>query len=328
MAGGIAHIVMANFLIVNRLKAIGALKKRAGNLLGWLPYFELGAVAPDYPYLGGQGAWADAMHYRKTGEVIRAGAMALRGLAEGEAKDKGLAWLLGYASHVGTDIAVHPVVELKVGTYKGHEAEHRRCEMHQDVWVWKEMKLGCLDDAEYLRNNIATCRDDFYGLEESVENLWRSMLRRTYPELFSAQPPNFDTWHLTYYRMVEAACSMGGKGPFVAFARHMLDVKAVAYPDPDEIDDQYINNLRVPGGGTMGYGEVFAKAVGFNASWWDAIGNALDALDDDAARRALSIIPDANLDMGIPEVPEGADGNDMPYVAWETAIRHLKDLPA
>jgi primosomal protein N' len=56
-----------------------------------------------------------------------------------EDKGRAFAWLCGLAGHIVTDVVIHPVVELKVGTYEGHEAAHRNCEMHQDVYIYKKI---------------------------------------------------------------------------------------------------------------------------------------------------------------------------------------------
>ena len=88
-----------------------------------LNFLELGCISPDYPYLnvtsGHSKQWADAMHYTHTCQAIFVGADLVRKLPQGASKEKCLSWLMGYAAHVITDMCIHPVVELKVGTYKG-----------------------------------------------------------------------------------------------------------------------------------------------------------------------------------------------------------------
>ena len=102
MPAAYAHITLANVLSEpQRLERIPGFPTEAiPAILDYFKFCELGAVSPDYPYLalGDSGAaiWADLMHYEQTVEVIRAGVRHLR-TVEKPARDKGLAWLLGYA---------------------------------------------------------------------------------------------------------------------------------------------------------------------------------------------------------------------------------------
>jgi Zinc dependent phospholipase C len=72
----------------------------------------LGAVSPDYPNLardsGTASQWADAMHGTRACEMITSGIRRVR-VAEEAARDKQLAWLLGYCAHVVTDATIHPI---------------------------------------------------------------------------------------------------------------------------------------------------------------------------------------------------------------------------
>jgi hypothetical protein len=79
-------------------------------------FLELGCISPDYPYLdftsGDSKKWADAMHYTHTCQAIYVGAELVRGLPQGIAKEKCLAWLMGYTARVVGDMCIHPVVEM------------------------------------------------------------------------------------------------------------------------------------------------------------------------------------------------------------------------
>jgi hypothetical protein len=122
----------SHLTLVNLAKEPLALERAAvpaeviSALLDYSKYCELGAVSPDYPYLAmthpGQKQWADYMHYTRVRSVISAGIAAVRHL-QGEVQRKCVAWLMGYAAHVTTDMTIHPVVEAKVGTYQGHERQ-------------------------------------------------------------------------------------------------------------------------------------------------------------------------------------------------------------
>ncbi len=137
MPGAYAHIAVVN----DAQKRAGSAGLRDDTLVSlglFLKYAELGAVSPDYPYLTlkrGQKKWADAMHYTRNASLLRAGVAAVTKLPP-DLQSKATAWLLGFAAHMTTDMTIHPVVELRVGPYKGNEGEHRRCEMHQDAFIF------------------------------------------------------------------------------------------------------------------------------------------------------------------------------------------------
>ena len=161
MPGAYAHITLVNLAKEPaRLEAGPGIPGAAALALGrWFKYCELGAVSPDYPYLvlkGAATAWADLMHYEHTGDVVKAGVEVLRGLS-GFDKEKAFAWLLGYAAHVITDTTIHPVIELKVGPYAQNKTTHRRCEMHQDAYIFGRMNLGGVGLSEHLDSGISSC---------------------------------------------------------------------------------------------------------------------------------------------------------------------------
>jgi len=94
----------------------------------------LGAVNPDYPYLAlgdsGAAAWADEMHYNHTVAMMHSGIKHIHDISDNNARGKCIAWLLGYAAHVTTDVTIHPIVQLKVGPYEQNKKGHRVCEMN------------------------------------------------------------------------------------------------------------------------------------------------------------------------------------------------------
>ncbi|MCB2226707.1 MAG: zinc dependent phospholipase C family protein [Desulfarculaceae bacterium] len=167
----------------------------------YYPHFcDLGAVSPDYPYLalGNEAAndWADLMHYEQVVELLNAGVSRLRNL-QGNERRKCLAWFLGYASHVVLDMTVHPVVELKVGPYKGNETAHRICELHQDAFIFPQLNLGEVGVPEYFDSGIARCtsKQSPRAIHEGVRGLWQGMLQDAYSEAFASNPPDPDLWH-------------------------------------------------------------------------------------------------------------------------------------
>lgn len=160
MPGAYAHIAVVNDA-QKRAGAAGLRDQTAAALGRFLKFAELGAVSPDYPYLAAmhpaQKKWADAMHYTRTGTLLRSGAAIVAKLPP-SAKPKATAWFLGLAGHMTTDMTIHPVVELRVGPYKGNESEHRRCEMHQDAFIFpRVLDLGDTGLTQHLATGIASC---------------------------------------------------------------------------------------------------------------------------------------------------------------------------
>ena len=118
MPGAYAHLTLVNLIREPaRLESHNFPPAAIIAVLDYFRFCELGAISPDYPYLDiahpDACQWADRMHYQKTGDMVKTGIDLIRKL-DGTAQQKAFAWLLGYTSHVVTDVTIHPVVELKV----------------------------------------------------------------------------------------------------------------------------------------------------------------------------------------------------------------------
>ena len=309
MPGAYAHITLVNELRtparLDRLPDFPDAAKRA--VMRHFKFCELGAVSPDYPYLavlsGDAAGWADRMHYERTGEMIAAGAREVAAMLPGVERDRALAWLLGYAAHVATDMTLHPVVELKVGPYADNRRAHRVCELHQDAYVFQRLNLGPVGLAEHLDAGIWACCDapDSGRLEPAVVHLWRRMLATAHPDAYRAAEPDPDGWHRAFRRVLdrveEGAC-------LIPAARHLAVDCGLTYPDPGEIDPQYIAALAVPGGGRLHYDAIFDQAVDMVGLLWSAI--ARSVFESGGVR--LAALGDWNLDTG-----RDAAGD---YVMW------------
>ncbi len=296
MAGAYAHLTMvAELGSPKGLDGLGGLgRKEIGPLLSYTKYTELGAVSPDYPYLDigskASAGWADAMHYEHVGDRLKQGAAYIRTLKE-EEKYKALAWLLGFTSHIVTDVSIHPVVELKTGPYAENPKAHRVCEMHQDVFIYHELKIGEIYSDAFIHDGVAACSDPAHPgrLDPLIVNVWTHMLHSADEERCRHSPPAFDRWHAGFRRMVHLA----GEGRrFIPFARHTIAGQGLVYPATP--DATYIRQLRVPGGACMDYTDIFKKAKANVRHYWALI--ALYCLTD--AETDLSAIPNWNLDTG------------------------------
>ena len=300
MPGGFAHITMVAALR-GRVDSLDKFTDADRLAIGRnLAVCEVGAVAPDYPYLDFppdevSKNWADRMHYKKTGEPIREGVRWLRQLAPSADRDKAFAWLLGYAAHIGGDLTIHPVVEMRVGTYQEHSLEHRICEMHQDSFIWFKRNMGEIGVADRFKRSIRLAsRDENGPLLQLITDMWLQMFRHTWPEEFEAGAPDISGWHRGYGTIIDAAEE--GHKLFPA-ARHLLEGQGITFPDPAELDQSYLRDLRTPTG-VMQYEDIFEAAVRNIGVIWNIVAEALHAPDDVTCEGILKRIPDGNLDTG------------------------------
>lgn len=283
MPGSYAHIALANLASEKRnlLKIVGFPREAIDAAGLHLNYLELGSISPDYPYLdiasGDSKKWADAMHYTHTCRMIGVGADMVRGLPQGLAKERCLAWLMGYTAHVITDMCIHPVVELKVGPYKGNETAHRRCEMHQDAYIFRRIGTGMPQTADHIKATILTCYNfnDPHKLDRDIKALWTSILEEVHADLYTSDPPDLDKWHRRCNTILEKLLPTSSE--FIGFARHVCDGLAFSYPTPDEIDrTAYIDSLKVPTPAPMIYDDIFDFAIEqVQLAWLDVTRSAL-----------------------------------------------------
>lgn len=302
MPAAYAHIALVNVLSEPaRLEKLGVPEFAIEAVSTHLKFCEFGAVSPDYPYLAifdsAARNWADYMHYEHTTRMIAAGVRALA--PAGTPRMKGLAWLLGYAAHVGTDVAVHPVVKLKVGPYYANTGAHRRCEMHQDAYIWpRRMNLGEVGASGHLTSGIGTCGApaDPDRPDPDVERLWHAMLQRTYPVWYEETHPDLARWRTGFRLAVDQGAEEGNQ--LIPIARHVAAGAGLVYPAPDDIDWAYINDLEVPGGGITNYDVVFDRAVDCVGGIWKMVA---DASQGGSELAALDALPNWNLDSGCAE---------------------------
>ena len=274
MPGAYAHITLVNIAReTRRLEAVRGFPSEAILALQrHLPFCELGAVSPDYPYLAIANeeakAWADAMHYSSTGERIKTGVAETKKLA-GADRLKAFAWLAGFAAHMITDVTIHPVVELKVGPYEQNQTAHRVCEMNQDAHIYQRLRLGPIGMAEHLDSGIGKCNGPGgpSQLDPLIAALWRTMLALSAPAALAGSPPDVDLWHRSF---VSAVDKIEEGGRLFPIARHLAVNCGLTYPDAAQIDQQYIASLATPDGPKT-YDEIFDKAMGNVIRLWRAL---------------------------------------------------------
>lgn len=298
MPGAYAHITMVNLMRESsRLERLGISDNAAAAVLDYLGYTELGAVSPDYPYLAISDSktkrWADLMHYQRTGEVIKAGVEEVSKLSD-EPKRRAFAWLLGYCAHVATDTTIHPVVELKVGPYAQNQKGHRVCEMHQDAYIYQRLNLGDVGLSEHLSSGLLRCIEPGRPgvVNQAVRSVWESMLGKVHPDEEKSNPPKVDLWHRSFDTMVNKIAEEGNR--LLPIARHVAANCGLTYPLASEVDTTYIRGLKVPGGGTADYDDIFERAMESVGRAWTSVDKAVFANDADA----LAFFGNWNLDTG------------------------------
>ena len=292
MPGAYAHIAIVN----DAQKAAHTVGLRDETLMAlglYLKYVELGAVSPDYPYLAlgrEQAKWADAMHYTSNATLLRSGVAQVSKLPA-EGRPKATAWLLGFAAHMTTDMTIHPVVELRVGPYAQNKGEHRRCEMHQDAFIFpRVLDVGDTGLSQHLKLGIATCTDpnDEDALDPEICAIWLAMLREANPD--EDEIPDFHAWHGGFTGVLAA---MAKANHFVPLARHVCTGLNLAYPRMKDIDRTFLEQLQTPEG-PMDYASIYARARSNVLAVWKGLDDALIHGRSDE----LDQLEDWNLDTG------------------------------
>lgn len=263
-------------------------------------FVYLGSESPDLPYLSfaGETNWADVMHYEKTNSLVVNGFEALRlrrasKPSADEADEVKLAWLLGYASHMIADAAVHPIINAIVGPYQVHPEDHRLCEMTMDSLLFHDLSGSELGYAEWSEN-LKFCRKSPHFKE--LMEFWKEHLQASYPDL--AGEPDPGLWFTTYTTAIDAA-----ENDLGALFRHLGLGKRYFYQTAAEIRQNYPNQgrdyydqVRLPDGRVGPFKEDgFDKAVRHVADAWAGMYQILTS----PGLAISKIIRNWNLDTGV-----------------------------
>lgn len=322
MPGTFVHLLLAERLLTDleRLDREPALTRGLkAALVRQAPFALLGAVSPDLPYLAllqsDAGGWANAMHYGGTWDFVRRGIAVLRaGAARGraeEAWERGLAWLLGYVSHVQADVMIHPVVNALVGDYAEHALDHRRCELQQDAWAFYHYRRQSLTRVEWLSySGLRECtapgqRD----LHPAIVDLWRTMLggpddpavafpgNARHPQA----EPDPAAWYAAYVRVIDDFAEEGGRFPLLV--RHWLQRQALVYPEPADVESRFVTQLPLAAGARGSLAGLLADTEEEILAVWTEVAAALTGERPGAFTRA-----NVNLDTGrLAREAEGAE---------------------
>ena len=298
MPGAYTHLTMVSLLgTSNELLGLGGCTNaEIGQLLRYTKFLELGAVSPDYPYLhilsrhkNESTRWADTMHYTRVGDRILVGIAEIKKMSGAE-KSKALCWLMGFMSHVITDVTIHPVVQLKVGPYDDNKTAHRVCEMNQDVYIYQKLGSGELTK-EHLITGIGTCsdKDDEDKIDPVIYQTWSAMLQGSDPDQFAKEKPEIDSWHNSFNHIMNTTAPQNA---LFCWSRHMLSDIGALYPL--KFDASYLENLTTPDGQLMHYDDIFEKAKVNVLRYWEILLRACIKQEDSDIENILNW----NLDTG------------------------------
>jgi hypothetical protein len=284
MPGPYTHITLLHELMRPvRLNSIFSSSSGFVSALeAFFPYCSLGSISPDYPNLalsdGSAFQWADAMHCIRACEMISSGISRVRG-AKGTARDKQLAWLLGYSAHVAADVTIHPVVQAKVGVYAENQRQHRICEMNQDSYIYRRMDLGEVGESDTYALTIAQCSnsDDRTQLDRDIVTLWHGMFEDVHPELFVAHQPDSSSWHRGFVARV-SGCTAGEVRLF-PLAAVIAAKLGQAYPSFEMVDRQFVEEQLVPSERPLNlhFDDIFDLAAGNIVTVWRQVEQAVCA---------------------------------------------------
>lgn len=301
-----AHLTLVNHLKSDAYVDSSAFSDALKDAIREYGHFiDLGAVSPDYPYLalltpGKQGEWAEMMHLdKRNGDFFRLILDETAQMDDAD-RDKALAWSLGFVSHAVMDMTVHPVIELKVGPYDDNADDHRKCEMYQDVHIFRRLRTKKdFDASEYFQHGVGRCShpDDDKRIDPLIADVWSRCLTKAFPELEEQNgPPKIDAWHNQFSTMVAGIATEGNAWGMVPFARHLGKEKGLVYCTEEELESDgsgFISDLNTPEN-SMDYDSLFDFAVNNVADAWQRV--AQHVFDGDA--QASDLFGPWNLDTG------------------------------
>jgi hypothetical protein len=264
MAGIYAHFVIANFALEKcpdpELKIL---------LLENSNFLLLGANSPDLPYTFKDNAWADRMHYEKSGLIIKNALKILQTLS-GRKREKCLAWLMGYAAHLASDTVVHPVVNKMVPPYNVDPVPHQFCEKHQDAFAFKRLNLGDTTSAEYISATIKNCSDALGALDKDIEWFWTEILTQTFP---GKEIPRVSMWFRSYTLLADK-CGEEGGWPHIRAIAEWNGTAQLLQISYDQVLRKFIDNIPSPEG-PVSYDRVLDRAISNTVDAWVALDKLL-----------------------------------------------------
>lgn len=300
-----------------RTKALEGTYAPLAQILGEKNHFVvMGAAGPDYPYLSeilttgvlkiGH-SWANRMHYENVSRFVKNGIDRLATMdKKSEPFAVTLSWFCGYVSHIIADAYVHPVVNSIVnGIYMFTHKEHSKCELIQDIYIFKKEKGEDIvdssprDGAFGFLKILDECSDpdDESRIHPEIYTFWSEILKAAHPnafEFFDDIDP--DKWHYNYKGRVNFVVDPG-----VIF-RHVFGMMGFSYKKEADIEqeelEKYINKVNLPNNQTDHYDNIFEATVEKVVDAWKGI---FEDITHNRPDRVAEYIKDWNLDTGVDE---------------------------
>lgn len=303
MAGLITHFLVSRKAILSDNLDPGLVNLLAANS-DWV---FLGSASPDLPYvmfIGDQSSWADHLHYENTNALVLTAQKLFQGNAGllNHIDRIRLSWLLGYVSHIITDVTIHPIIEGIVGKYEidANKSPHRICEKVQDSLIFNELMRGLdITYAEYS-DRFRNCAHS-NALAPLME-MWKNLLLGSYPAKQPVPDPN--SWFNVFLPLFDSADNPDG---VIAMFRHtqilgkeftrekVYDSKArlrEIYPDDCK---RYYDEIKLPSGGVGTFKkDGFERSINNVVMLWNKFFQSLS----DPSIAIADLIPNWNLDTG------------------------------
>jgi len=237
-------------------------------------YGLLGSNSPDFPIVACDRLWEEYLHGSTAAAYIGSALSILRPLS-GLPRQKFLAWFCGYLSHMVGDATIHPVVNLRVGPYMGHEKLHQICEIHQDAQVYPQLGLVGVTKCNFTRSVIETCCESSgnrTSLDPELVTFWQNLSSAAFPR---EEVPDFSKWFALYTGIVDKI-SEEGDWFHVRAITTVFRKKHLVQITPDQIDKTYIHGLPSPAGISISYDDLFNKAIENTVQVWLDFSSALE----------------------------------------------------
>lgn len=271
-----SHFIIAHFALYSKiLENFPNTLELKRILLKHRNFVLLGANSPDLPYTSGDFFYGDKHHYEKSGLFIKNAIQILQNLT-GETREKCLAWLCGYISHLVADSIIHPMVNALTGVmYNVNPIPHQTVENHQDSFAFHDLNIGEVTKAEFIDSTIKHCSSATGGLDEDIEMFWSKILKTTFP---ACEGPNTSNWFRSYVLLCDNADERDWIHiralAKIAKKEHLLQIPYAA------IKPEYVHDLPTPDGVTD-YRNILNKAIDTTAEAWLALAQLLEGKETD-----------------------------------------------
>lgn len=327
MACAYAHMTITELLNRNELIKVNIPDEIINIISNNIKYCNFGSVCPDLSYLAKEPHYSDLMHFIKTGDFVKSALEIIKTKKDKE-KEKCIAWLFGYVSHMVTDMVIHPIIEEKVGEYSArpeNELNHLKCEMYQDTYIFKKKLDLDISEAEFIDSRLKACGNG-YTLDKEIINFWNEIFEKNYPTE-NQNKPNINDWFLCFTNMID----IGEEGELlsnksdkkVITIGHVFNTiinqlcidKGLFYLKSSQIDpnNDTLINLPTPIGPDS-YLNIFNKALNEVLKSWKILSDAILNINDDFINYF------SNWNLGT-----GTFSSDTKYVFWEGSVKHLSD---